>query len=143
MADAGIKKVVIAKNTLPSVTSDNKYLVRYRIVSEDRNRVSGWSPVFQLDAKIPTTLASNNVTHSISNKLVSLAWIDPEARNSYDIFVKSDAGAYQYHGTATSQSYGFLTNATSSIQFSIQVSSISKEKSEILEIYESNTISLI
>jgi hypothetical protein len=143
MADTGIRKVVVAKNTLPNVTSDNKYLVRYRIVSEDRNRVSGWSPVFQLAAKTPTPLLENNVTYSISNKLVNLAWIDEDSRNGYDIFIKTDSDPYQYHGTTTLQSYSFLTNATSSIQFSIQASSISKEKSEILEIYESSIISLI
>jgi hypothetical protein len=143
MADRGIKKVVIPKSTLPNVTPDNKYFVRYRIVSQDKNRVSAWSPTFELNAIAPTLLSASDVTYSINNKLVNLAWIDPESRNSYDIFIKSDSGSYAYHGTATGQSYSFLTNATASIQFAIQISSISKEKSETLEIYESSVISLV
>jgi|694.fasta_scaffold00107_86 hypothetical protein len=143
MADRGIKKVVIPKSTLPSVTLDNKYFVRYRIVSQDKNRVSAWSPTFELNAITPTPLLASNVTYSINNKLVNIAWIDPELRNNYDIFIKSDSGAYTYYGTVTGQSYSFLTNATTSIQFAIQISSISKEKSEILEIYESSVISLV
>lgn len=143
MADSGIKKVVIPKSTLPSVTSDNKYFVRYRIVSQDKNRVSAWSPTFELNAITPTPLLASNVTYSINNKLVNIAWIDPELRNNYDIFIKSNSSAYVYHGTVTGQSYSFLTNATTSIQFAIQISSISKEKSETLEIYESSVISLV
>ena len=143
MADRGIKKVVIPKSTLPSVTSDNKYFVRYRIVSQDKNRVSAWSPTFELNAITPTPLLASNVTSSINNKLVNIAWIDPELRNNYDIFIKSDSGAYAYYGTVTGQSYSFLTNATTSIQFAIQISSISKEKSETIEIYESGVISLV
>ena len=143
MAVRGIKKVVIPKSTLPNVTPDNKYFVRYRIVSQDKNRVSAWSPTFELNAIAPTPLSASNVTYSINNKLVSLAWIDSELRNGYDIFIKSDSNPYAYHGTAAGQSYSFLTNATTSIQFAIQISSISKEKSETLEIYESSVISLV
>ena len=45
MADAGIKKVIVQKKNLPSISgTNNKYIIRYRIVSEDRNRTSHWSP---------------------------------------------------------------------------------------------------
>jgi hypothetical protein len=47
MPDAGIKKVTIFKNELPAVNANNvSYSVRYRIVSEDKNRFSAWSPIF-------------------------------------------------------------------------------------------------
>ena len=140
MADQGIKKVVISKNSLPAVTSDNKYLIRYRIVSEDRNRVSGWSPVFQLNAK-PVQPVDGD--WSINGRVITLVWGDEEARPSYDIFVKFDGGAYAYHGTSTVHTYSLIKTGTASFQFAIQVASISKIRSDALEIYESEVISLV
>lgn len=48
MADPNIKKNVILKKDLPSVIGDNttlNYEIRYRVISEDKNRVSHWSPI--------------------------------------------------------------------------------------------------
>jgi hypothetical protein len=44
------KKVTIEKKQLPSLSPDGKYLLRYRIISEDKNRNSHWSPIYSLDA---------------------------------------------------------------------------------------------
>lgn len=144
MSDNNIKKVIIPKASLPDTTAENKYLVRYRIVSEDRNRVSGWSPIFLLDASEPVDLGESNVTYSINNRVISLAWQDNQGRPRYDIFVKFDGQEeYEYHGTATSTSYTLISQGVVSFQFAIQVSSILKVKSPQLEIYESDPISLI
>jgi hypothetical protein len=54
-----IKKVIIKNKTLPPVTFDNNslfYSVRYRVISEDKNRVSQWSPTYKLQA--PTTTSA-------------------------------------------------------------------------------------
>ena len=46
MADSGIKKAIIKKALLPAIDSNNiGYIFRYRVVSEDKNRTSQWSPV--------------------------------------------------------------------------------------------------
>ena len=46
MVDAGIKKVIIKKASLPALDSDKVgYVFKYRIVSEDKNRTSQWSPI--------------------------------------------------------------------------------------------------
>jgi hypothetical protein len=51
MADQGIKNVTILNADLPIINAKiNGYAVRYRIVSEDKNRTSHWSPVHYLDA---------------------------------------------------------------------------------------------
>lgn len=145
MADRGIRKVTVVKNSLPDVLSSNQYLVRYRIVSEDRNRVSGWSPIFVLNAKTPSSIPENNVTYSVNNRIISLAWTDPEARPRYDIFIKFDGvSSYSYHKTVTSTNHTVVADpANTSFQFAIQVSGISKVKSSELEIYESSVISLV
>lgn len=140
MADQGIRKVIIPKSSLPAVTNDNKHLVRYRIVSEDRNRVSGWSPIFQLDAKPVETVDGD---WSVSGRVITLVWGDEEARPQYDIFVKFDGGQYVYHGTSSIHTYSLISTGTTSFQFAIQVAGISKTRSSALEIYESEVIPLV
>ena len=50
MANEVIKKVKISQDALPTTNSlTEKYDVRYRIVSEDKNRTSHWSPIINLD----------------------------------------------------------------------------------------------
>jgi hypothetical protein len=51
-----LKKVVVKNKNLPYVSFDDTmlfYPVRYRIVSEDKNRVSQWSPTYKLE--VPPT----------------------------------------------------------------------------------------
>jgi hypothetical protein len=52
-----IKKVIIKNKNLPYVSFDDNalfYPIRYRVVSEDKNRVSQWSPTYKLEVP-PTT----------------------------------------------------------------------------------------
>ena len=51
MVDSNIKKVTILKKDLPNYIGDNSslsYEIRYRVVSEDRNRSSHWSPIYKV-----------------------------------------------------------------------------------------------
>jgi hypothetical protein len=50
MARSGLQKAEIVQSELPSPVvlpgDGNGYFVRYRIVSEDRNSTSHWSPIY-------------------------------------------------------------------------------------------------
>jgi len=47
MADSVIRKAIYRQDALPEINVDLEgYLIRYRIISEDRNRTSHWSPLF-------------------------------------------------------------------------------------------------
>jgi hypothetical protein len=53
MVDSNIKKNIILKKDLPSLIGNNtdlNYEIRYRVISEDKNRVSHWSPINTLGA---------------------------------------------------------------------------------------------
>ena len=50
------KVLRIPKNDLPPVESDNVYSVRFRVVSEDKNRTSHWSPVFVIESTTPVAV---------------------------------------------------------------------------------------
>lgn len=110
MADESIKKVTVSKNNLPPISSDRgKYLVRYRIISEDRNRISHWSPQFEIsptpidltateDQNINLSLVGSNVVAkwNISARAAEEFANNPSlALSSYDVYVAwgSQAGS--------------------------------------------------
>jgi hypothetical protein len=94
MADQGIKKAIVKKEDLPSFNGNKQgYSVRYRIVSEDRNRFSQWSPYHYLpvpsrkalDKQVPcsVTLVSN---------AINMVWSHPpsELFQQYDIYIRTN-----------------------------------------------------
>jgi hypothetical protein len=93
MVDAGIKKVTIKNQELPALVklTDDTYghFLRYRIVSEDKNRFSHWSKmtpltVFSADSLPPQVSGALNLTDSS----ITIVWDDEVNRPKYDIFVK-------------------------------------------------------
>lgn len=142
---SGSRKSRVLKKDLPPVIKlgENSfgYLVRHRVISEDRNRFSAWAPVakvpaFDLD-NIPTVVDGSL---SIVGDSVTAVWGDTLDRPSYDVFVSYDEGAsFEYHGTSPIHSYSFLkpTEATS-IRVVIQIESINKEREDVLTVSDFN-----
>ena len=72
MADEVIKQIKISQDNLPTINSiTGKYDVRYRIISEDKNRTSHWSPIINIDPQY--TYVSGNIVIS-SSGLTTVAW---------------------------------------------------------------------
>jgi len=142
MVDTGIKKVTIRKQDFPplvKLTQDSYgHFVRYRIVSEDKNRFSHWSKitpltVFSADSPPPQVVGALNITESS----IAIVWDDEVNRPNYDIFVSFDNGDFFYHGTSPIHSYLIIPpEGTSLIDVVIQVEAIVKEISEVLTICE-------
>lgn len=88
--DEVIKKVVVFKNELPAVDANTvSYSIRYRIVSEDKNRYSAWSPIAELAAPA-TTLLDFSTSINNADKIVSSVW-NPKPElglSTYDVFVR-------------------------------------------------------
>lgn len=138
---SGQRKARILPQDLPPVIrlgeNEYGYLTRYRIISEDRNRFSAWSPVYKVpafDAANKPPIVSGDL--SVSGNSVVVVWGDAAERPKYDVFVSFDGGAYFYHGTSPIHTYSFLNEATSTIDVKIQVESIDKEISTVLTICE-------
>jgi hypothetical protein len=140
MADPGIKKLTIPKNQLPPVSDNNQYILRYRIVSDDKNRASHYSTIFLATANDIEAVSGNL---SISGNSLVAVWGDQNNRPKYDIFVKFDNGAYQYHGTSPIHTYGFLKTGTINVRVAVQVEGINKKRNAELTIFESNLVSLV
>jgi hypothetical protein len=129
----------IPRNQLPPVESDNVYSVRFRVISEDKNRLSHWSPIFVIDSVAPVAVSG---ALSVTATIITAVWGDEEGRPAYDVFVNFDSGGYEYHGTTTTHQYAFLNEGTSTVRVAIQISSNSKARNAGLTIWESSVTSL-
>jgi hypothetical protein len=141
MADAGIRKVIIRKASLPALDHDKiGYVFRYRIVSEDKNRTSQWSPInLVLDDSITSVAGAVQVSTSV----ISAVWGDELNRSKYDVFVGFDGVTATYHGTTPIHSYQFIKTGTTNVRVIIQVESSEKTLNANLQIYNSGLVSLV
>lgn len=146
-----VKKVTITKQELPPLTPNGEYLLRYRIISEDKNRTSHWSPIYTLDAKaVPLrdgTLNTKNLIRDVTSSVtvtpttIIIDWETTNDASLYDIFISLKTsgtwGAYTYHGSSPTHSYSFLKPTGAGItdmRIAIQLAGIEKTKNDILEI---------
>lgn len=142
MADTGTKKVIIKKEEFPPLAklSENVYghFLRYRVVSEDRNRFSHWSEIASLTAFTAESLPPQvEGTINVSGLSATIVWDDEINRPKYDIFVSFNNNAFFYHGTSPIHTYSIIIpNDTTLIEVAIQIESIDKERSNILTICE-------
>jgi hypothetical protein len=135
MADSGIKKAIIKKALLPAIDSYNVgYIFRYRVISEDKNRTSQWSPV---NIVTDDTITGVSGALQISQTITTVVWDDELNRPKYDIFVGFDSATPTYHGTSPIHTYSFLNTGTTDVRVIIQVEASQKELYPSLEIYDS------
>jgi hypothetical protein len=135
MADLSIKRAIIKKALLPAIDSDNVgYIFRYRVVSEDKNRTSQWSPV---NIVADDTITGVSGALQISQTITTVVWDDELNRPKYDIFVGFDSATPIYHGTSPIHTYSFLNTGTTDVRVIIQVEGSQKTLNAGLEIYDS------
>ena len=140
----GPQKVIIPREDLPPVglLSDGTYgyVTRYRIISEDQNRYSHWSPIREVSIAGVVTVPGDVV---VTESIVQAVWGDEDGRPNYDVFVKFDDGEYLYHGTTPTHQYSFLAEVALTVQVAVQIASIDKTRAEQITIFESAPINLV
>ncbi len=139
-----VKKVTIEKKDFPPLSPDGEYLVRYRIISEDKNRTSHWSPVYKLDAKPFIQDVDSNIEVAPAGILIT--WGDQNKAALYDIFVSFKIGGtwqpYYYQGSSSLHYYSFeqpirptaIGYEATDVKAIIQLAGIEKAINEILTI---------
>jgi hypothetical protein len=117
-------------------------LLRYRITSDDRNRISSWSPIFFIKNK-PVQLVDGVVSQD--GNIINIVWGDEEDRPKYDIFVKFNTGDFFYHGTSQTHNYSVIKEpGATSIMVAVQIEGIERQRNELLTIYKTTTpVSLV
>ena len=141
----GQEQVRVPRSDLPELSKlangNYGHIIRYRVVSEDQNRFSHWSPIAQLEVPAVAEVAGDV---GVSGNIIQAVWSDEENRPNYDVFVDFDNSGYSYHGTTPIHTYSFLSNASySSVQVAVQVASIEKERASSITIFESPEINLV
>ena len=146
--------MTIEKKDFPPLSPDGEYLLRYRIISEDKNRTSHWSPIYKLDLTNfwdgeefvnLITPVFGDLQISNVDRAINTFWEASAIASSYDVFVSFGIynvgtsaitwGSYAYHGSSNSTSYSFLRpEAVTDIRVKIQLSGIEKEVNPTLTI---------
>lgn len=124
MANTKIQKVTIPRDSLPPINADkNHYVVRFRIISEDLNRTSHWSPQYLVSpTAIDLTAAQDvNIVLTSNSSLVTAQWNVSSAAlaefqknpnqsiNNYDVYVAwgtqpGSTGTLEYFSTVVGNS---------------------------------------
>jgi hypothetical protein len=143
MSNPVVKKVIIKKEDLPAFNgTQQNYLVRYRVVSEDRNRTSHWSPYYSLTTPIASQVACS-VT--VLSNVISLVWQHPASTTfqQYDIYIKTNIKDWTYLSSSSSTQFSTLVPAgISSFQVAVQVPTYPKRYFTNAAIFTSTQIAV-
>jgi hypothetical protein len=143
MADPGIKNVIVKKEFLGKVTSENGRVARFRLVAEDKNRKSAWSQIFLVGSQ-PVLVLPGDLNVIVKTILVNWSnGSDVATQVQYDVFAGFDDAAPSYVGTSNTSSYSFLKNGTASVRVVVQISSIKPEINSSIKVYDSGVRSLV
>lgn len=142
MSDKGIKNVVIKKELLGKVTSSNERVVRFRIVSEDKNRKSAYSKIFITgsDAVFVGPGDLNVIGNSI---FVNWSTGEISIEIFYDVFAGFDGAVPTYVGSTGAENYSFLKKGTQSVRVIAQRSSNNPKLNSDIQVYDSGIVSLV
>ena len=98
MPDSGIKKIRIRQKNLPTIdVNEEGYILKYRVVSEDKNRTSQWSPTSIVQPNY--TYVSGDISFNKSGQVATLAWdsvsiqkdgVEIRKAHEFDIWLKWD-----------------------------------------------------
>lgn len=119
MPDFNIRKVTIPRDSLPPINADkNHYVVRFRIISEDLNRTSHWSPQYLINPTAINLAAAEdtNIALTSNGTIITAQWNISAAAvaqfeknpnqsiNNYDVYVAwgtqaGSVGTLEYFGT--------------------------------------------
>lgn len=127
MADSGIKKVIIPKEKLGTILTTNQYVVRYRVVSEDKNRASFWSPNYLILSTPVFNNVSGDVDFGTTGNSIRVIWDNLIGAESFDIFVAFNSALdkdLKWHGTTTQNNYSFMKTGVFPVRVIVQVKSI-------------------
>lgn len=140
--DKGIKNVVIKRDSLGKVTGKNSVVLRFRIVSEDKNRKSAYSQIFVAESG-EVLLGAGDI--NIIGNTIMVNWSAGEISTQilYDVFVGFDSIVPTFVASTGSSNYSFLKTGTSSVRVVVQASSINPVINADLKIYDSGIVSLV
>ena len=152
MSNPIVKKVIIKKQDLPAFSGVlQNYLVRYRIVSEDKNRTSHWSPRYKINVEPEINRELDPpeswIPHSVvlNGSSLNVVWTPPaNLKSDFDLYVKWGTDDFEYVASVQTSSYSILALAGySTVKFAVQVPTFPKQRFTKATLFESNPVSLV
>lgn len=142
MSDKNIKKLIIKNSDLPEILAKEEgYLIRYRIISEDKNRISHWSPLKLIQPDY--TFVSGTIKESSSQGITTFAW-DPvtikigsntvRQAHEFDIWIRfdrNDSGDWLYKQRIDGNTYSIPNPTTYTINGVVQAQAPNRVSIEI------------
>lgn len=157
MTDKNIKKVILPPSKLLSANVEEgslvaKYLVRYRVISEDKSRTSAWSPKYAVEARtVQNIIDGATVPYTIfsNGDRLTLSWTTPQALTSptFDIYVSwsvdnSTWTDYEFAGTAAAESFTVAVESGKKyVKFWNQITTFPKNRSNAAKLFETDSTS--
>jgi len=154
-----VKKVIIKKQDLPAFSGElQSYLVRYRVVSEDRNRTSHWSPRYKVNVEpeidrdkvvdgvpTPEPWIPHSVVLSENKQIINVVWTPPaNLKSDFDLYVKWGEEDFKYlRSIRTSSDTILVSSGYTTVQFAVQVPTFPKERFTKATLFESDPVSLV
>jgi hypothetical protein len=136
-----MSQITVKRSSLPPVDHDSqKYNIRYRVISEDKNRSSHWSPIYNSDG---SNVIGTSGALSITQEIITAVWGDENNHPSYDVFVSFDGDPFFWHGTSSVHSYSFLTDGLTTVRVKVQLVSSKKEIKAALQVFDSGSQFLV
>lgn len=142
MADAGIKKIRLRQQDLPTINvNEQGYVLKYRIISEDKNRTSQWSPISIIQPGY--TYVGGDISFNKSGQVATLAWDSVSIQldgneirkaHEFDIWLKwhrNDNGDWLYKQRVDGGNISFPIPSTYTIGGVVQGSAPNKLSAEI------------
>lgn len=126
MADSVNKKITIPLHKLKIVarqvegSTSAEYISRYRIISDDKNTYSEWSPLYRIQVPSISQIlaeANNGVAPTITPKyssssgVATVVWDAPNGLKDvieYDLYAKYGSGSYTYVKTVGKDRFDYI-----------------------------------
>lgn len=121
-----MSKIRIPVEQLPPPNSDGDHVLQFRVISEDRNRISAWSNLFVIKSIGQYRPLESDYVFQSASPVITVTWDTPLIynynsaslvsasiqhnhtqdfkRHNTDIFVKWDSGNFEYHDRVLSDS---------------------------------------
>lgn len=157
-------KIRIPVEKLPPPNYLGDHYLRFRVSSEDRNSISEWSRLFEIQSKGQIYPLESEYSVVTASGVLNLIWDTPSIYNTgqsaigasvlhnhqsefkvhdADIFYRINGSSYSYYGRSRDNSFSLvIPPGTSTLQVCVQAANYPPTRSDIFKIFETETISV-
>lgn len=157
-------KIRIPVEKLPPPNYLGDHYLRFRVSSEDRNSISEWSRLFEIQSKGQIYPLQSEYSVVTASGVLNLIWDTPSIYNTgisavgasvlhnhqsefkvhdADIFYRINGSSYSYYGRSKDNSFSLvIPPGTSTLQVCVQAANYPPTRSDIFKIFETGVISV-